>query len=475
MARTRSRLARSVAAVALLAVLVGCERWENELASVNETGTASASGPSFFPELTDDGSKVVFTSCAGDFGATDTNGDEDVYVRDLTSGVTSLVSVNAAGTGAGDDRSYFPTLSPDASKVAFLSSARDLTSPGVEEPGSHLYVRDLASGTTTLVSTGESRSAGYWRPDGTRIAWIVWPSGDVPPKIVERDLTTGEVRELAPGHAVHYGPTGNSIAYVNDGAVWLKNLQTGSVRLLSGGLPGTTTDGAPVFSHDGSRIAFLRQPSSSLWGRQDVYVWDRATATTQLVTVSLPGIPPGGMTRGRVVAFHPTDANRLLFTHEVANLVPGDAHQREDVFVRDLAQGVTTAVSLNAAGSGTANLRSTDPMWLGNGDKVAFVTLAFDLGITDTNLATDIYVRTLSSGSYTLVSINAARDNTGNGDSGAFRIPGLGSTLYFGDVSASADGRRIVYGSYASNLAGADGNGYEGHDIFVADLVETDP
>jgi Tol biopolymer transport system component len=116
--------------------------------STNATGTDSGDDRSFAPQLSPDGTRVLFQSEASNLGPTDTNGVEDVYVRDLTTGSTSLVSVNASGTDSGDAASKFSEFGPDGSLVIFRSRATDLTSPGGS--GSvDLYVRDLDAGTTT--------------------------------------------------------------------------------------------------------------------------------------------------------------------------------------------------------------------------------------------------------------------------------------------------------------------------------------
>jgi hypothetical protein len=79
-----------------------------ELVSVNAAGTAAANGHSIShsisPTISDDGRFVCFVSTAGNLapGVTDNNGVEDVYVRDLQTSVTTLVSVTATFTRGGE-------------------------------------------------------------------------------------------------------------------------------------------------------------------------------------------------------------------------------------------------------------------------------------------------------------------------------------------------------------------------------------
>jgi len=74
--------------------------------------------------LSSDGRFVVFVSAATNLVPGDTNGN-DVFVRDLVSGVIERVSVNGAGDGA-NARSHGPSISADARYVAFWSLASNL-------------------------------------------------------------------------------------------------------------------------------------------------------------------------------------------------------------------------------------------------------------------------------------------------------------------------------------------------------------
>src|SRR5262245_14735474 len=73
------------------------------LVSINAAGTSSGIANSNRPSLSADGRYVVFVSNATDLTATpDFNNRFDVFVRDLATGTTTLVSRNASGTAAGN-------------------------------------------------------------------------------------------------------------------------------------------------------------------------------------------------------------------------------------------------------------------------------------------------------------------------------------------------------------------------------------
>ena len=106
-----------------------------ERVSVADLSGAQADGRSFHPSITADGRHVAFASLATNLVANpDSNGVHDIYVRDRATGRTRLVSVVAAGhpfTGAaGSGNSYGPSISAEGRHVAFYSEAEDLLPPG---------------------------------------------------------------------------------------------------------------------------------------------------------------------------------------------------------------------------------------------------------------------------------------------------------------------------------------------------------
>ena len=122
--------------------------------SVNRWGTATGNGESYLPEgfwfvgYRVHGRHIGFTSFASDLVAGDSNGTADVFVRDLTNGVTTLASVNRFGTGSGNGQSIAPLVSADGRYVLFLSSASDLVADDTNE-STDVFVRDLVAGVTS--------------------------------------------------------------------------------------------------------------------------------------------------------------------------------------------------------------------------------------------------------------------------------------------------------------------------------------
>jgi Tol biopolymer transport system component len=91
---------------------------------VSTTGTSSGNRDSSNPVVSADGRYVAFTSNASNLVANDSNNTEDVFVRDLVNGTTTLVSTT--GTSSGNRDSYNPVVSADGRYVAFTSYASNL-------------------------------------------------------------------------------------------------------------------------------------------------------------------------------------------------------------------------------------------------------------------------------------------------------------------------------------------------------------
>src|SRR5262245_24869523 len=178
---TRTRLVTAGMLALVTALGAGCvlPPWRSQLVTIDAAGTdAGGLGPASLV-FSPDGTKIAFEDVSGAFGPEDTNGSEDIYIRDLTTGTTSLVSANAGGTDSADGASVDPGFSPDGTSIAFESEADDL-GPADTNAGWDVYIRDLTTGTTSLVSAnaGGTGSAdgvsldAVFSPDGTRIAFI---------------------------------------------------------------------------------------------------------------------------------------------------------------------------------------------------------------------------------------------------------------------------------------------------------------
>lgn len=135
------------------------------LASLSTAGTQS-DGASSSPSISDDGRYVAFASTGANLASDDLNISSDVFVRDRSTGRTTAVSRSSAGA-LGNARSYMPSISANGRFVAFASDASNLVRHD-DNGTTDVFLRDLLTGTTRLVSRTEAGppSGQRNRPDG---------------------------------------------------------------------------------------------------------------------------------------------------------------------------------------------------------------------------------------------------------------------------------------------------------------------
>ena len=130
------------------------------LVSVDPTGTTAGNGTSIEPSLSDNGQIVAFQSAAENLVSTPNGGSyNDIYVRDLATSTTQLVSVNDTNTATGDSSSFAPQISGDGDHVLFYSLADDLTS-NATDGNENVFERNLTTNTTQMVSVSATSTAG---------------------------------------------------------------------------------------------------------------------------------------------------------------------------------------------------------------------------------------------------------------------------------------------------------------------------
>jgi Tol biopolymer transport system component len=444
--------------------------------------------------MTPDGRYVAFVSAASNLVAGDTNGIPDVFVRDLVTGTTSLASVGAQLLWG---RSAAPQITPDGRYVAFFSTATNLVA-GVPDSGGDIYVRDL-TGNTTIWASSYARSAlqlfqnaaqavsfGHClSADGRFVAYEVSPSSSPINGIILRySLETGLTDIICTNAAILPGqpediqtlamtPDGRFIAFTaNPNSspglsaciyVWdaLSNLTSLVSGDLTGAVPADDMSIWPAITPDGRFVAFQSTATdlvtNSLAGDFHVYVRDLQAGITQLVDADPKGVGSGVTA---ITAPHITDDGRYVTFEAVdGSLVPGDANQFYDVFMRDLLVGATELISkhdpallcLTPDGASTLSPLSVS----GDGSRVAFVSAADDLVLNDTNGLSDVFVRDLPAGDTVLVSAETSDTTSGNSLSE--------------EPTISADGRFVAFSSYASDLVSGDTN--DASDVFVRDLL----
>jgi Tol biopolymer transport system component len=132
--------------------------------SVDTTGVHLATGTSHSAVVNRDGDVVAFVSTAR-LVPEDSNNVTDVFIRDVRNSATFLVSREVGGR-APERPSHSPAISADGRYVAFVSIAQTL-GPRDRNQDSDVYVYDVQSRSTTLISAtakGHAANAGSRRP-----------------------------------------------------------------------------------------------------------------------------------------------------------------------------------------------------------------------------------------------------------------------------------------------------------------------
>ena len=383
-----------------------------------------------WPSISPDGRWVVFYGIAP-LVAGDTNGFEDVFVRDLQSATTELESVGPGIQGNAD--STFAAMSSDGRYVAFESAATDIV-PNDTNGAPDVFVRDDLSGTTERVSVSSS---------GTQAA------GECEHPAISADGRFVVFDSYA-GNLVAGSTSGRSDVYLRDRQAGTTDV----VSLSTGGARGDSDSFRPSISADGRFVAFESNSTNLVSGDSngfnDVFVRDRQLGTTERVSVSSGGAQGDGYS---YIASISSDGRYVAFQSVADNLVAGDTNGQMDVFVRDRQLGTTVRASVSSGGV-QGNSQSLTPSISADGRFVAFASSASNLVGGDTNGTYDVFVRDLQSGTTVLVSA-ASSGAIGNGQS---LLP-----------SISSSGRFVAFYSEATNLVAVDVNGFG--DIFLRDRL----
>ncbi len=351
--------------------------------------------------------------------------------------LTTAVSTLPDGTTFGNASSFGQTLTPDGTKVVFFSHATNLAAVSSGTSGTNLLVKDLASGAVTALttdgaafgvptgissdsqyvvvtdpSTGSGGSTFRRRIDGTGtpVRVDISQSGVLP----NQPSQFPEVSPANPDLVVFLSNATNLIdgTTVNpNGAtqIYLKNLATGAVRLVSSRTDGVTASYGGVYSPAITQyagqdlVAFEVGGAVDFNGSYDPYgsVWVKNLATGAITEVdsSSSGVRSNnfsGYNRG----FAP-DGHRLIFSSKGSNLVSGTISGRLNVFIKDVVTGTLVQASVTATG-GQANQDCQNGYFLDN-SHVVFESTATNLVAGVADGLDHLYIKDLTSGALSVV------------------------------------------------------------------------
>ena len=223
------------------------------------------------------------------------------------------------------------------------------------------------------------------------------------------------------------------------------DLQTGSERIIS---LDTHAIGPARVAPDGAGVAYWATGVSEGFDGGQIYVEDMQGNDKRLMSAAADGTAGDRATNWSWTLSG--DGQLVAFASLATNLVQGDTNETWDVFVKDMRTGDVERASIatngNEADSGTSGGSLS-----ADGRFVAFSSEATNLVDGDRNGVLDVFVRDRLEGATARVSVTGFGEET-DGDSWGAHI--------------SADGRFVAFVSEATNLVPGDTNGVG--DVFVA-------
>ena len=433
-----------------------------ELVSKAETA-ADSFGVNLQPALSADGRYVVFISTAPNLapGQEDDNRAYDIFLHDRLLGTTTLVShaagspARAAGLGTFDS----VEISADGRYVAFSGGGMDLV-PGATGTNrfGNVYLWDRVTGTTTLVS----HAAGLPGTAADGGSYGVHLSADGNFLVFSSDSSN-----LVAGQAEPNGPTA-------DVFLWSRASDTTTLVSRRDGTTATAANQSSLttaISADGGAVVFTTRATDLLQTvidvneEPDVYAYQRSTGTLSLVSRAASALQ-GAAGASPDFAAVSADGRYVAFASASDQLVPAqvdDGAVNYDAFLYDRMTGEMRLASHASTSARHARgiFDASVIAMSADGRYVAFSSQATDLvpGQTDTNGGLDVFVFDRVTGLIALAS--HSRDSATTAGAGTFSSAGR--------PSLSADGRFVVFNSYATDLVPGQADASNTIDVFLYD------
>lgn len=336
--------------------------------------TSLANNISLASEVSANGRYVAFRSAASNLIASDGNGPTmDIFVQDVATGKTELISRTFDGKAA-NDQSYFAAISGDGQVVAFSSAATNLVA-GDTNNAADVFLRNRKTAKTTRISVSST---------GIQAEWGIGSNGIV-------DIS-------ADGrYVVFSSPSSNLVAGdSNTEDVFLRDTKTGLTTRVSQPVRSTGFDGGsstPSISGDGRFVAFVSGSSKLVADdtddvNSDIFVYDRSTKKSTKITKNAGG--------NSVLPTISADGRLVGFMSQAPNLIASDTNGTWDTFLHDRSTGKTIRVNVtpqNLQSTGDSLLLQSRPALSADGRFMGFESAAKDLTADDADNVNDVFLR----------------------------------------------------------------------------------
>ena len=316
-------------------------------------GNKDSIDPAFSP----DGTKVAFHSYASNLVSSDANAASDVFVKNLITDDITRCSTAASGV-EGNRFSENPSISGDGTIVAFESYANNLVI-GDTNNILDVFVKNVVSSEVVLAST---------------------PGADVQGNGVSANPALSADGRFIAFTSLATNLVSNDTNNVED--VFRKDLVTGAIARVSSAINGVQANdysSRPTISGDGRYVAFQSRASNIVSDDSnfafDVFLRDLVGGTIVRVSTSAIGAQANGPSYSPAIS---PDGRFVAFESHASNLVPGDDNNNSDVFVKDIATGAISLVSITLDGT-QGDGWSVNPSISADGRFVAFESRASNL------------------------------------------------------------------------------------------------
>ena len=338
------------------------------------TNGSKANGDSYASAGSANGRYALFISDATNLHA-DLNGTRDVFRADLLTGSVMAVNILPDGSVEADAsfRKSSVFLGADGNRVVFST-------------GGALYVRDIAAGVTTLLA------ASVVQDDYP----LIWAPGQ---------WNYPHFGTSASGRYVAFSSASALVASDTNGLadVFVLDLSNASItRASTSGVNGQGNGKSlrPIFSQNETWVQFNSYATNLSPGdtsKSDVFLKNLQTGELRIISRLGANAGAGTASNGHSFGQGFTSNGRFaLFESEASNIVAGDTNGVSDVFAYDIHTDRVSLVSIGAMGqaNGGSGFASAVP----GTDIVSFVSSANNLVPRDTNGARDVFFKQLSTG-----------------------------------------------------------------------------
>jgi len=322
-------------------------------------GTHNSGSASISP----DGRYVVYTTGAGNLILDPRPGEfrTGIIILDRQTGRTEQVP------RWNDERSYYgPQMSADANVIVYLSRSDGFS------PKTNVFAYNRTTQTTTQVT--RSTSGGFPNDNALR------PSLSANGRFVAYESEADDI--------VANDTNRRSDIFVFD----LQSLETQRVSVDQWGFHGILDSYAPTVSNDGRYVAFHTKARNLVRNdtndANDVIVYDRQTGIPTRISVSTDGGEANGDSTFPTIS---EDGRFVAFQSTATNLSANDNNDRDDIYVHDRESGTTNLISQNLAGQ-VATEESDTIGISATGRYISFVSRANNLVDGSTGDAVKIFV-----------------------------------------------------------------------------------